>query len=89
MFSKVEVIGEYQEFIYCACGCHKTRSKYNYRNRECYFINHHHNKGLKFSEEHKKKLSQSRKGKSIAEETRKKISNSMKGEKKSFLWQTS
>lgn len=38
-------------------------------------------KGKKFTEEHKRKISESEKGKIVSEETRKKISKSKKGQK--------
>lgn len=35
------------EFIYCGCGCGKTRSKYDSRNEEKKYVNGHQNKGKK------------------------------------------
>lgn len=35
------------EFIYCGCGCGKTRSKYNREGKECYFIKGHFFKSYK------------------------------------------
>src|SRR5215210_6205951 len=50
------------EFIYCACGCGKTRPKYRKDGRERHFIKGHVWKGKSFSEEHIMKLCQVRKG---------------------------
>jgi hypothetical protein len=42
-----EVIGEYVEFIYCACDCGFTKTKYDKRKRIFPFILHHNAKGTK------------------------------------------
>ena len=62
MFSKVEVIGDYVEFIYCACGCGKTTSKYTIektgrmrRDKPIKkFIDYHYFKVARFPENYKK-----------------------------------
>lgn len=41
MFSKTVVIGEYLEFIYCACGCKKTRPLSDKYGRVMRYIGHH------------------------------------------------
>jgi hypothetical protein len=79
MLSKVEVIGESVEFIYCACNCGKTRSKYDSHDRIRQFINNHDKRVRKFTEEHRKKIGDKHRGKIITEETRKKTSESLKG----------
>ena len=56
------IIGEYVEFIYCYCGCKKTRSKYNQLGKECKFVNGCENRWKKMSDEQKKKISDSLKG---------------------------
>jgi hypothetical protein len=77
VLSKVEIIGESVEFIYCACGCKKTRPKYDKRGRLRYFISRHETRNR--SEESKRKLSESKKGHIVTEETRRKISISLTG----------
>ena len=66
MLSKVEVIGPYVEFIYCACGCGKTTSKYIMvndkpkKNRPKKFKKGHADSP--HSEEFRKKLSEAQTG---------------------------
>jgi NUMOD3 motif-containing protein len=50
------------EFIYCFCGCQKTRPKYDRYGYERKFIKGHTQKGKKRSAETKQKLSDVRKG---------------------------
>ena len=64
----VLIIGEYVEFIYCGCGCQKTRKKYNWLKKECKFINGHENRGKIMSEEQKKKISKKLKGTRLGED---------------------
>ncbi|MGE5661486.1 MAG: NUMOD3 domain-containing DNA-binding protein, partial [Ignavibacteriales bacterium] len=47
----------YEEFIFCCCGCKKTRSKYDNNHRLKSFIIGHHCKGKINSDEYKKKMS--------------------------------
>jgi hypothetical protein len=56
VFSKVEVIGDSVEFIYCACKCGFTIPKYDKWGRESHYIHNHHNRGKPMSEEQKKKI---------------------------------
>lgn len=52
----------YVEFIYCVCGCQKTRPKYDKKYRQRYFITGHMNKGKHFTQEWKDRISKSHKG---------------------------
>ena len=65
MLSSTEIIGEYVEFIYCACGCKKTRSK-NSKHRkgqDTRFIIGHARKGKSNSEGHNQIIRNSQTGK--------------------------
>lgn len=62
------------EFIYCECGCGKTRSKYKIEkdgkirlDEPRMYINHHSMRGKKHSEETRKKMCEVRKGKYVGE----------------------
>lgn len=54
------------EFIYCGCGCGKTRSKYNKNGRESKYINGHNWKGKKHTETTKQKMKELGKGENNA-----------------------
>ena len=60
-------MSEAVEFIYCACGCGKTRAKYNKQRKLRKYIDKHGRIGLKHSPESLKKISESRKGKLLGE----------------------
>ena len=56
------------EFIYCYCGCGKTRPKYDIRGREKRYIhNHSAMTGKNHTQESNRKNSESRKGKYTGE----------------------
>lgn len=55
----------YVEFIYCECGCQKTRPKYDRDNNIRLFINGHFCRNKKRSEKSKRKQSESRIGKYV------------------------
>ena len=65
----------------CECGCGGEVNIY--RGKPKRFINGHHTKGKKRSEEHKKNLSKSLKGRKHSKETKIKMSESKKGHKHS------
>ena len=81
MSSKVVILGEYQEFIYCHCGCQKTRPKYDSKHRIYNFINGHNSKGRIFSEKHKEKISKALKFKQKSEEHKNKLGESRRNKK--------
>ena len=58
----------------CECGCGREVSKEGNN-----YIHGHYNKGKKFSEEHRRKISNAKKGKKFSEEHRRKIRESLKG----------
>lgn len=84
------IIGEYVEFIYCYCGCGKTRASKDRWGAKHYFLKGHNNRGRKFSEETLELFRKQRKGKFIgklnpfygkklSEEQRKKLRESLLG----------
>lgn len=56
----VDIICKSVEFIYCHCGCQKTRSKYDERGRETKFIKGHTWKGKNLSQDIKSKISKTK-----------------------------
>lgn len=78
MVSRKNIINK---LIPCACGCGETRLQYDERGRFKTFIKGHSNRGKTFSDEQRKKASESHRGKKLSEETRRKISLANKGEK--------
>ena len=44
MLSRSVVIGQYVEFIYCACGCGKTRPRFDKYGKERLYLNGHSSK---------------------------------------------
>lgn len=80
MISKTVEGYEFEEFIYCDCGCGKTRPILKYGNGVInksvkYIVGHMWN-GRKHSEETRQKISKTEKGKKLSEETKLKISKS-------------
>lgn len=63
MLRKTEDGYPYEEFKYCECGCGSTIHKYDVNYKECFYIKGHNNRGKKWTEETKLKISKSRKGK--------------------------
>ena len=66
---------ETEELPFCECGCgNRVKNPWNK------FINHHYGRNG-FTEEHRKKLSESNTGRKHSDETKRKISEAQKGEK--------
>jgi hypothetical protein len=69
----IQINETYMDFVYCACGCGKTRSKYQIENgrvrkdRPKLFILGHHLIGIPRTEHTKEKIKKSTKGKFIGE----------------------
>jgi len=71
----------------CSCGCggelsiakYSSKHKGWIKGQPVRYIHGHNNKGKKFSEEHKRKISESNKGKIMPESFRKAVSERMKG----------
>lgn len=88
--SKITIVGPHVEFIYCACGCGRTRSKYDtHNNKERKYIKNHDKRelflGKKRSLEVREKISEGHKGdkapwfgKHLTMETKRKLSDSRK-----------
>jgi NUMOD3 motif-containing protein len=74
-----------QELIYCACGCKQTLQKFNKWGYERKYIHGHHQTGKKYTEEHRKKLSEKKKGIIFSKEHIRKLSIAQRGEK-SHIW---
>ena len=64
--------------IFCICGCGQQFEENDKYGRKRKYILGHQNLGKHYSEEHRKKISESQKGKKISKETRIKISKKLK-----------
>ena len=81
MSSNAIFLNESVQFIYCGCGCGKTRPKYDSQGREGKYIRGHTTKGKKFSEIARQNMSKGQTGRKLPDNIKKILSEQKKGQK--------